>query len=335
MIISKGDILKKTSNRDGPSRFFVRNFTPMMKEERIVGLLEKVLGKSTSARGGEEAVFYCPKCNHHKKKLTLNKSTQQFQCWVCNFKGNRVSQILKVKGAPDSVHRELVEINKEYNFKPQIHHNTELPEVTLPEGFTPLIQGSGIIRDKAWAYLQSRGITAYDIIKYNIGYVGDGPLTEMVIIPSYDGDGKLNYWVARSFNKNSFIKHKLAPTSKNIIGFEMFINFSLPIIICEGAFDAISIKRNAIPIFGKKISKALYSRLIKSEVKQIYLILDKDALNESLTYAKELMAYNKEVFLIELEGKDPNNMGFIDITKLLHKAQPLTPVKLLEKRILS
>ena len=41
-----------------------------MKEDLLKQLLESVLGKSKSARGGEEAVFTCPSCNHHKKKLT-------------------------------------------------------------------------------------------------------------------------------------------------------------------------------------------------------------------------------------------------------------------------
>ena len=43
-----------------------------MKEDLLKKLLESVLGKSKSARGGEEAVFTCPSCNRHKKKLTLN-----------------------------------------------------------------------------------------------------------------------------------------------------------------------------------------------------------------------------------------------------------------------
>jgi hypothetical protein len=44
-------------------------------------------------------------------------------------------------------------------------------------------------------------------------------------------------------------------SDKNIIGFENMINWNVPIVLCEGAFDAIAIKRNAIPLFGKNISK--------------------------------------------------------------------------------
>ena len=56
------------------------------------------------------------------------------------------------------------------------------------------------------------------------------------------------------------------------------INWNVPIVLCEGAFDAISIKRNAIPLFGKNISKKLMQKLVTSEVKKVYLALDKDAI---------------------------------------------------------
>ena len=49
-----------------------------MKEDLLKKLLESVLGRSKSARGGDEAVFKCPSCNHHKNKLTLNLETQKF-----------------------------------------------------------------------------------------------------------------------------------------------------------------------------------------------------------------------------------------------------------------
>jgi DNA primase len=304
-----------------------------MKEEQLISLLERLLGKCNKARGGEEAVFKCPNCNHHKNKLTLNKYTQKFQCWVCGFRGQRAKQILKVAKAPVTFYTELSNIDRQYNFNIQY---TEKPkeELTLPEGFTPLIIGTGLTRNKAWFYLKSRGITAQDVVKYNIGYIENGPLSNFIIIPSYDRDGFLNYWVGRSFNPDAYHKHKLPPVSKDIIGFDLLINFDLPLIICEGAFDAIAIKRNAIPLFGKKINKSLYMEILKGQVKQIYLALDQDAINDSLKYAKELMSYGKEIFLLELNGKDPSEIGFEQITLLLQEAKPLTFSSLIEKKIL-
>ena len=304
-----------------------------MKEDRLIYLLESLLGKSKSARGGDEAVFSCPNCNHHKKKLTLNKLTQKYQCWVCGFKGARAIQLLKFIKAPYTAFQELKEIDAQYNFKTS-HVEKPKDQLQLPEGFITLLKGKGLIRDKAYHYLKSRGVTAQDIIKYNIGYIEEGKLANFIIIPSYDRHGTLNYWVGRSFDPQAYHKHKLPPTSKDIIGFDMLCNFNIPIIICKGAFDAIAIKRNAVPLFGKRISKSLYKELVRGRVKQIYLALDQDAINDSLKYAKELMAYGKEIFLLELGGKDPSDLGFEEMTRILQNAKPLTFQGLVEKKIL-
>jgi DNA primase len=304
-----------------------------MKEDQLVFLLEGLLGKSKNARGGEEAVFSCPNCNHHKKKLTLNKYSQAYQCWVCGFKGRRALQILKFIKAPYEAYGVLKEIDAQYNFKDS-YTSKPKNQLSLPENFIPLIEGKGFIRDKAWKYLQNRGLTLQDVVKYNIGYIEEGNLSNFIIIPSYDKNGLLNYWVGRSFDPQSYHKHKLPEVSKDIVGFEMLINFDLPVILCEGAFDAIALKRNAIPLFGKKISKALYKELVTNKVKQVYLALDQDAILDSLKYAKELMNYGKEIFLIEMEGKDPSELGFQNITKLLQHARPFTFQNLVHKKIL-
>jgi predicted RNA-binding Zn-ribbon protein involved in translation (DUF1610 family) len=304
-----------------------------MKEDQLVYLLESLLGRSKMARGGDEAVFTCPNCNHHKKKLTLNKLTQKYQCWVCGFKGARALQLLKFIKAPYTAFQELQSIDAQYSFKTK-HVEAPKDQLQLPEGFTTLLKGKGLTRDKAYHYILSRGVTSQDVVKYNIGYIENGPLNNFIIIPSYDRNGFLNYWVGRSFDPDAYHKHKLPPTSKDIIGFDMLVNFNLPLILCEGAFDAIALKRNAIPLFGKRISKTLYKELVRSKVKQIYLALDQDAINDSLKYAKELMAYGKEIFLLELQDKDPGEIGFTKMTHILQNAKPLTFQGLVEKKIL-
>ena len=93
----------------------------------------------------------------------------------------------------------------------------------------------------------------------------------MIIIPTYDKDGRLNYFTARSFDKNSYIKYRNPQASRDIIPNEHFINWRLPIIICEGLFDAISIKRNAIPLLGKNIQSNLMKKIVSSFVQKIYI----------------------------------------------------------------
>ena len=114
----------------------------------------------------------------------------------------------------------------------------------------------------------------------------------------------------------------------------MLINWDLPIILCEGPFDAIAIKRNAIPLLGKNIQSNLMKKLVSSKVKKIYIALDTDAIKQALKFCEELLNEGKEVYLVELPGKDPSEMGFKEFTKLVQKATPLNQFSLMEKKIM-
>ena len=85
----------------------------------------------------------------------------------------------------------------------------------------------------------------------------------MIIIPTYDEDGILNYFTARSFEKEPYVKYRNPSVSRDIIPNEHLINWRLPIIICEGLFDAIAIKRNAIPLLGKNLQHNLLMKIVK------------------------------------------------------------------------
>ena len=75
------------------------------------------------------------------------------------------------------------------------------------------------------------------------------------------------------------------------------------------------------------------SKLVESKVQKIYIALDKDAIKKSLEFCETLLNEGKQVFLINLEEKDPSEIGFIQFTHLLHNAKPITFSKLLEKKM--
>jgi DNA primase len=79
-------------------------------------------------------------------------------------------------------------------------------------------------------------------LKYNIGYCEEGRYNNRIIVPSYDANGELNYFIARDINPNSKKKYDAPKCNKNeLIGLEYFINWDVPVILCEGIFDAIAI----------------------------------------------------------------------------------------------
>jgi hypothetical protein len=155
----------------------------------------------------------------------------------------------------------------------------------------------------------------------------------MIVIPSYSSEGKLNYFVARNFDPNSPVKYRNPSVNKNIVPFELFVNWSSPLVLCEGPFDALAIKRNAIPLLGKHLQDNLMKKIVTSTVKQIYSALDKDAMKDALRFAELLLNEGKEVYLVDLDEKDPSEMGFDNFTNLIQNTYPLTTYDLMAKKI--
>lgn len=90
-----------------------------------------------------------------------------------------------------------------------------------------------------------------------------------------------------------------------------------------GVFDAMAIRRNAIPILGKSISTSLHKKIITSSLKDIYIALDQDARKKALQIAEQFLSEGKRVFLVNLPDKDPSDMGFESFTTLVQSAEQL------------
>jgi DNA primase len=309
-----------------------------MNNAALIYLIDSVLGVGKSTSRGNRA-YHCPECKHHKLKLEINLEEssphfQSYQCWVCGVKGKKLTTLFKkIAVDPDKIN-ELKFLTKSIS-KDEKQEISIVKKVVLPDEFISLINPpiNSLVAKKALNYLTKRGITKEDIIKYNIGYCEFGIYSNMIVIPSYNSEGTLNYFTARNFNKNSPIKYKNPDVPRDIIGLELFVNWNVPITLCEGMFDAIAIKRNVIPLLGKTIQSSLMKKIINSAVEKIYIALDKDAIKQSLNFCEKLMNEGKEVYLVDLADKDPSEMGFAKFTNLIQNTLPLTFSNLLEKKL--
>jgi DNA primase len=281
-----------------------------MYKYELVTLLEKVLMKSYQMKNGEHA-FHCPFCNHHKKKLQVNCETQKWHCWVCNQGGHKIGILLRKLNAPKNIISEVLKILGDYKGVKHEKDEKTKYDVSLPQCYKPLWKKSDDpLYKNAIHYLKQRNIGSLDILRYSIGFCSSNGYSNRVIIPSYDADGKLNYFMARDMFPNSKFKYKNPPMSKDTVGFELFINWKEPIVLCEGVFDAIAIRNNVIPLFGKFPSKTLVKRLVEKKVKKIYVALDEDAKQDAIKLSKFLMDYGINTYLLEMDGKDPSELGF-------------------------
>ena len=308
-----------------------------MINNALLHTVNSVLGNGKKTSNNNYA-YKCPFCTHHKQKLEINlqpniKEETPWHCWVCNAKGKTLLGLFKkLKSSPDKIS----ELKSILGFTPKETIVSTIVKVTLPKEYKPLVNlvRTDIVAKHALMYLKKRGITKSDILKYNIGYCENGKYSGRIIIPSYDKNSIINYFIARSFDPNSTKKYDAPKCNKNeLIGFEYFINWNVPVILCEGIFDAIAIKRNAVPLLGKTIPRALMMKLIDPCVKTVYVSLDRDALKDALKYAEELLNLGKDVYLVDLQDKDPSDMGFEKFTKLVHDAEQLTLGELLYKKL--
>ena len=300
----------------------------------LLGSIENILGKSHKRARGNYA-FHCPFCNHRKPKLEINMATNEegrnpWECWVCQTKGRSIRSLLTQLKTPPSAAAEILKYvprGSEIEYK-------GLSIVELPKEFQLLHTSSSTsyVSNIVKNYLYERGLTDYDFIKYGIGYCTTGEYGGRVIIPSYSASGTLNFFVARTFDRNYF-KYKNPETSKDIIFFENLINWNTPIILCEGVFDAIAIRRNAVPLLGKSITNELYKRILTSKLTDIYIALDTDAQTQALRIAEKLIAAGFRVFLIELPDKDPSEMGFKSFTELVQNATELDFSKIMLQKL--
>ena len=304
--------------------------------ELLVALVNSILGSGKKTAGGNYA-YTCPHCNHHKPKLEINFDSHKnkanpWHCWACDVRGKSIIPLLRKANAPqDKIeYAKTLVVDSSYNYVEKTY-----AALTLPSEFISLssVDSPTLSMRHAQAYIKNRGVSNHDILQYNMGYCEEGLYKNMIILPTYDAEGSLNYFTARSFEKDPFTKYRNPSVSRDIIPNEYFINWNIPVILCEGIFDAIAIKRNAIPLLGKSIQSSLMKKLIVSAVDKIYIALDSDALKQALRFCEKLMAEGKEVYLVDLQDKDPAELGFANFTKLIQNTFPLTYSQLLSKKL--
>jgi len=290
------------------------------KEQKI---LKKILGDYYE--NNNEMLFSCPFCKHHKKKLSVNIDKNAWKCWVCDSSGRTIEYLVKRFGDP----RDLQDwgIDSEITFddieiilfgekiKPEIKE-----EINLPKEYVPLLTGrKSFLKDRALKYLKQRGLTEKQIFIYKIGICTKGEYKGRVIIPSFNEEGEINYFVARTY-ENDFLKYKNPNISKSKIIFnELLIDFDKPVFIVEGVFDAIRIGKNSVPILGStiKTEDLIFKKIVENRT-PIYIGLDQDAKSKEEKIIKLFLSYGIEV-------KKINTTGYTDIAE--------TPKDVLTERI--
>ena len=293
----------------------------LILENNLINVLNRALSQSPvikNTKNGRQVIYFSPFVSHRKRKLEINFPSMKWHCWLSNNGGHNIKSLIFKLNTTYDIIQETKELLKGEKHTEYIVSETSKKTLKLPNEFIPLHKKDGSINfKKAIGYCKLRGLTWLDIYKYNIGYCDSGLFKDRIIIPSYDSNQNLNFFLGRSWNDSKY-KYMNCDFPKNIIGFDNLINWKYPITLVEGVFDAISTRVNAIPLFGKFLQEKLILKIIESNVSQINVCLDSDALKNNINMCKRFIKFGINVKLINIPKKDPSEMGYKQMTEIIN-----------------
>ena len=310
-----------------------------MRRDRKIKALRDCLGHEAFTKG-DELVFYCPRrsCEIYrekeKPKLSVNLVTDHFHCWTCDWGSENLVPIFRMRGGSQHLQEYLDEQvgKREEPVKERIK-----PE--LPDGFRPLSNElRSFRRGEALEYLADRGVTSEDVLRWRLGYCESGEYAGRIIFPSFDQHGELNFFVGRSIRKDSFRKYKHPELDKDIVFNDCMIDWTSPIILTEGPFDALKAGDNAIPLQGSSVrtDSLLFRKIVSSGV-LVYFALDADVLKKQMRIIQKFRSYGVESRYVRLNGrKDVGEMTHEEFAAAREMSMPIdTSFDLLRARIMS
>jgi DNA primase len=289
-------------------------------------MLSNILGRSF--KSSEEHLFTCPYCKHHKNKFSVNIEKNMYKCWICDARGKSLYRIIRRFGTfpQQQKWKELSGDQQSLSDFDNIFQEdivvAELEKIIqLPEGFRSLTRScNSKSHTRACNYLESRGLGKYDILKWKIGYTTKYPFENRIIIPSFNSNGDLNYFIARTFADNPY-RYKNPKASRDIIFNELYVDFEQEITLVEGVFDAIK-ATNAVPILGSTIRETsrLFRKIIENDT-PVLLALDPDARKKTQYIKRLLLKYGIEIREIKYEDdRDLGDMSKQEVLDLSQKA---------------
>jgi len=279
---------------------------------------------------GNELLFTCPACDHRKRKFSVNLDKNAYKCWICDYRGRNIRRLVRRFGSFQQLQKwdaisDRSDLERFNDLFVERVSGEDKTKVELPEEFTSLtaehIPATG---RAALRYLQSRGLTKADIVRWKIGYCFSGEYRNRIIIPSFDDDGDCSYFIARSYTGDPY-KYKNPRISKSAVFNELFINWNEDLVIVEGVFDAL-VAGNSVPILGSTLrsNSDLIRKIVLNDT-PIYIALDPDARKKENRIIQMLLKYDIEMYKIDVTGYEDvgsmpkeafrerkNNASFID-----------------------
>lgn len=306
-----------------------------------VAFLREVFDGGTNS-SHDEFTAVCPICKlaksdaYNKRKLAIRVADHVTHCWVCGFRARTCYSLIKTYyPAYKAEYTRLFLATDENLLFSQT--NTQEPEQTisevakLPSGFRLLATQDPRDYRQIRQYLSARGIGAEkDLWKWKFGVVEwdeDDIETSRryygrVVVPSFDENGKINYFTARMCLSGKTTQKYVNPhcDRDKIVFNELNLDWSKKLYLVEGVFDMFNMPQNTTCILGSEMSDshALFQKIAQNNT-HVCLALDKDAMKKSIKIATVLYEHGVRVSLVTMpdNNQDLGDMLPSEVGELL------------------
>jgi hypothetical protein len=279
-----------------------------------IDFIQSVFGQCIVSSDGINVAVQCPSCgpnNNAKKKLSIRLDTDYCHCWVCGLKSRSLAPVIRKFYSRSSLEEYYKKFKpgKLSSFDGDIDDQEEVIDIKLPKGFRLLgSEYNSIDPDlkSVLRYLRRRGIKKRDLWYYRLGTCTSGRFRRRIIIPSFDLDGKLNYYVGRAIDSDIVQRYINARVPKiEIIFNEINLRWDQELTLVEGPFDLMKCNDNATCLLGSGLSSEsrLFNRIIVNRT-PVLLGLDPDMKDKTQKIAKMLFEFNVPVRILDVGQRD-------------------------------
>ena len=183
----------------------------MIRGQEFHNIIQNIFGDVQGYLQSEQLQVNCPRCQEReglshpdgKFNLEINTAKRMFRCWKCDeprFSGS-LGRLVKMFGShiDYDVYKSYAGIFHDYdlNEDEKVYAPVKLPEEMIP--FSQMESGN-LEHFEAYTYMVAdRKISRELILKFRLGFCTTGKYAKRIIIPSYDANGEINYFVGRTY----------------------------------------------------------------------------------------------------------------------------------------
>ena len=248
---------------------------------------EAVQGLAVGASGHVRVT--CPACidragsSDRKRSCSVNMRNGWWRCFRCDFRG-------RLPGYEDGD-----------GYEDESEGWEDVPsEIEEPSDFHDL-PGFSRALEAAREYLRGRGISYAAVKGARLGYAIRGAHKGRIIMPIDSPSGEPLGWVGRSVVKGARPYHTAAGMDRRRVFYgdaKLHENSGEPLVVTEGAFDALKQWPHAVACLGKPTPDHI--ERLRALTRPVVIALDGDAWREGLAIARALRLSGSRAYALAL-----------------------------------